>query len=688
MSFDTTQPYMSSPPNLSSPSLSDGSSLSASFSSASITSPGSSACSISLYDDEASYFKAASLTPYELIRLFQCRICSLPLRDPLSLPCGKTLCKTCLPETHSRKGISFPGTPERIEGFACPFEECGIEHARADCAPDVALQNLLDQGRDEIEKGGEVGLDDDGSEAFATLPVANQLLVTTYRQAKSGELKFNPRFPENGSSMVHVDVQEVVDPTTKGKLSDMLVGEGGMRDRSSDGATKSVTATTTETIAIQGAIVTGVLEGASTASTGTDTDAGAVAPISLADKVTGAMRGEADCKVCYAIFYDPVTTACGHTYCRPCLQRSLDIHPSCPLCRRGLSANTYFRAESSPANERLGQILEALWPDQVKARRDAVRAERLAREAEAQCDLPIFVCTVSLPTMPTVLHIFEPRYRLMIQRALQGNRTFGMVLPRTAVRGLEGESDEENQHLPFTELGTLLRIKNVRMFPDGRSLVEAIGMSRFRIVRHSVLDDYVVAKVERYDDISIAEEEAFEASETVDWEEDFDDRSVSAGSFTSSSSSASSAGSRLSLSSLSLSRRPAPPSHLPSPSPPPTNHSSRSSSRTSQRSSPTPPPPPPLSRTPRTPTLEEIDTMSTASLMAYASSTMERKWRRFSVTNRGPQPEDPRLLPWWLAAVLPTQDVAKYRVLRAVSLRERFKICCRWLVELEEGSSV
>lgn len=41
--------------------------------------------------------------------------------------------------------------------------------------------------------------------------------------------------------------------------------------------------------------------------------------------------------------------------------------------------------------------------------------------------LPIFVCTQALPGIPCPLHVFEPRYRLMIRRCVEsGSRRFGM----------------------------------------------------------------------------------------------------------------------------------------------------------------------------------------------------------------------------------------------------------------------
>ena len=43
--------------------------------------------------------------------------------------------------------------------------------------------------------------------------------------------------------------------------------------------------------------------------------------------------------------------------------------------------------------------------------------------------LPVFVCTMAYPTLPCPLHVFEPRYRLMIRRCMESGRRFGMCSP-------------------------------------------------------------------------------------------------------------------------------------------------------------------------------------------------------------------------------------------------------------------
>ncbi|XP_039511520.1 LON peptidase N-terminal domain and RING finger protein 2-like isoform X2 [Pimephales promelas] len=44
-----------------------------------------------------------------------------------------------------------------------------------------------------------------------------------------------------------------------------------------------------------------------------------------------------ECSLCMRLFYEPVTTPCGHTFCLKCLERCLDHNPNCPLCKENLS---------------------------------------------------------------------------------------------------------------------------------------------------------------------------------------------------------------------------------------------------------------------------------------------------------------------------------------------------------------
>ena len=51
---------------------------------------------------------------------------------------------------------------------------------------------------------------------------------------------------------------------------------------------------------------------------------------------------------------------------------------------------------------------------------------------EGSAEIPIFVCTQGFPGIPCPLHIFEPRYRLMIRQCMEsGMRQFGMAVSLT-----------------------------------------------------------------------------------------------------------------------------------------------------------------------------------------------------------------------------------------------------------------
>jgi Lon protease-like protein len=54
---------------------------------------------------------------------------------------------------------------------------------------------------------------------------------------------------------------------------------------------------------------------------------------------------------------------------------------------------------------------------------------------------------------------------------------------------------------PQSDYGTMLEIRNVQSLPDGRSIVQTFGSSRFRILERASLDGYMVARIESVDDL-------------------------------------------------------------------------------------------------------------------------------------------------------------------------------------------
>ena len=87
-----------------------------------------------------------------IVRLLQCSQCSYPLREPMTLPCGNSLCRPCLPPLYKRENITYPMNAGRSEGFICPFKDCGLEHSLGDCSIDVTLNKLVDLVRDQVAR--------------------------------------------------------------------------------------------------------------------------------------------------------------------------------------------------------------------------------------------------------------------------------------------------------------------------------------------------------------------------------------------------------------------------------------------------------------------------------------------------------------------------------------------------------
>jgi Lon protease-like protein len=89
-------------------------------------------------------------------------------------------------------------------------------------------------------------------------------------------------------------------------------------------------------------------------------------------------------------------------------------------------------------------------------------------------DLPLFpLNTVLFPGMVLPLHIFEDRYKLMIDRCLEEEQPFGVVLIR--------EGGEVGGTAVPHVVGTTALIARASRLEDGRMNIITIGSERFRI---------------------------------------------------------------------------------------------------------------------------------------------------------------------------------------------------------------
>lgn len=98
--------------------------------------------------------------------------------------------------------------------------------------------------------------------------------------------------------------------------------------------------------------------------------------------------------------------------------------------------------------------------------------------------LPIFPLTgvILLPGNLLPLHVFEERYRNMIQDALEGSRHIGMIQPRQPQDDEAGPPPEaQDDHPSLYDVGGAGRLVRCEATEQGTYVVVLQGVSRFRV---------------------------------------------------------------------------------------------------------------------------------------------------------------------------------------------------------------
>lgn len=315
-----------------------------------------------------------------IVRLLQCPACWLPLNKPVTLPCGKSFCQSCLPEPHKRQNISWPGTAERQWGIRCPNIECGREHAQEDYSLDIMLRHVVEAVDAVMQNQGDspkiqglhtqIIFDDPPKIIIDDPPVPlwtimkGGVLLAAYNLAEEGELKrsSSPEFISPGDN---VEITRAFDEE-------------------------------------------------------------------LLAQIRSAVREELNCEICrIGRLINPLTTSCGHTFCEMCLYRSLYLanDNTCPSCRRRLS----LRFGSKPA----------LRPDVLNGflqYMDEAAEDDLTKEAKRETwgciseERPILFVRAIFPCISASIQIPE-HLRPMIRRAIQEDKILAVC---TAV--LNGQS--------------------------------------------------------------------------------------------------------------------------------------------------------------------------------------------------------------------------------------------------------
>lgn len=121
-------------------------------------------------------------------------------------------------------------------------------------------------------------------------------------------------------------------------------------------------------------------------------------------------------------------------------------------------------------------------------RRSALDGGQRKDQRTDPMEMPLFPLNVVLfPGMVLPLHIFEPRYREMINRCIDEDISFGVVLIQ--------EGHEVGGAAKPHSIGTTARISKVNRLPDGAINITTVGTYRFRILELDNSHSYLSAKV-------------------------------------------------------------------------------------------------------------------------------------------------------------------------------------------------
>jgi RING-finger-containing E3 ubiquitin ligase len=86
-----------------------------------------------------------------------------------------------------------------------------------------------------------------------------------------------------------------------------------------------------------------------------------------------------ECRLCYELMLKPITTSCGHVFCKNCLLRSLDHNVTCPICR--LSLSDFLKDQMKPVTSLIEGVLDLFFNKEYNLRKQKYleRMERMSR---------------------------------------------------------------------------------------------------------------------------------------------------------------------------------------------------------------------------------------------------------------------------------------------------------------------
>eukprot|EP01083_Nonionella_stella_P043878 118396_1 len=190
-----------------------------------------------------------------------------------------------------------------------------------------------------------------------------------------------------------------------------------------------------------------------------------------------SIRNELECNICLNFYVEPITISCGHTFCRLCIfQFQSKCAKKCPLCKRVCHIDASHHQQNIVLNNCIKTLISK---EQYTKRLKALQLEK----DKLSNNIPIFILNmVRYPGMLLHLHLFEPRYKHMMNRAISSGNMFAYLCkPMNTSNG--------NDNRPYEgDTALLVDIKDCQFFPDGRCLMAGLCTTRILVEQTWVED--------------------------------------------------------------------------------------------------------------------------------------------------------------------------------------------------------
>ncbi|KAI9494824.1 ATP-dependent protease La domain-containing protein [Zychaea mexicana] len=164
------------------------------------------------------------------------------------------------------------------------------------------------------------------------------------------------------------------------------------------------------------------------------------------------------CRKCHDTFHQPLTTHCGHVYCRLCLLKLKIEGESCPECQRPLPRYNHIQNQAAD-NRILARLLQLLQ-----------QHERIFQAPNTSA-IPMFVTgQVILPHQHARIPVFTPSHIRMLRHAIFASRQHNALCLPAVHRGRPN----------LSQYGTIVQIVSVEQKTDGSTILDVRGCERFR----------------------------------------------------------------------------------------------------------------------------------------------------------------------------------------------------------------